>query len=124
MGIWLEQSTRHYRAPQLAGSMSRFELAREQLLGRVRVTLGDEQSAFAYDAGDPIASIARRFEDLRFELVARRLQGEPLTSEESSILDIINEALLESMPKPTPESERVRAAVDEAKLLLAQLRRG
>jgi len=105
--------------------MNRFERACEKMLGRVRATFGErDQSAFAYDAGDPIAAIARRFEDLRFELVARRLQGEPMTPEESSILDMINEALLESMPKPTPESERVGAAMDEAKLLLAQLRRG
>ena len=124
MGIQLEPSTRRYRAPRLAASTNRYDLARKELLGRVRVTLGDGQSAFAYDAGDPIAAIARRFEDLRFELVARRLRGEPLTPEESAILDIINEALLESMPKPTPESEQVRAAVDEAKLLLAKMRRG
>jgi hypothetical protein len=104
--------------------MNRLDLAREELLGRVRVTLGNEQSALSHDAGDPIAAIARRFEDLRFELVARRLRGEPLTPEEGSILDIINEALLEAMPKPAPEPERVRVAVDEAKLLLAQLRRG
>lgn len=124
MGIRLELSTKRYEAPELALSTNRLDRAREELLGRIRVTLGGDQSALVRDVGDPIAAIARRFEDLRFELVPRKLRGEPLTPEESSILDIINEALLESMSKPAPEPEHVRVAVDEAKLLLAKLRHG
>jgi hypothetical protein len=124
MGIRLEHSARRYQAPELATPASRLDLARGELLGRVRYTLGDEQLPLIRDVGDPIAALARRYEDLRFELVARKLEGEPLSPDESSILDAINTALLESMPKPTPEPERVRLALEEAELLLARRRHG
>jgi hypothetical protein len=122
MGIRLERFTRCYRVPQLSVSASLLDLAREALLGRIWVTFGDDQSSLDYAIGDSMAALARRFEDLRFELVPRKLEGDPLSPEEASILDIINDALLKSMPKPTPESERVRVAVDAAKLLFAQRR--
>jgi hypothetical protein len=64
------------------------------------------------------------FEELRFELVTRKLLGDELSAPEEAILGAINAALLESMPRPSPESEQVRAAVDEVKLLLARRRGG
>lgn len=124
MAIRLEHFARNYESPRVTTSTSRLQLAREALLGRVHVTVGEDRSALIHEVGGSISAIARRFEDLRFELVARRLQGKPLSPEEDAILGIINEALLESMPKSPPEPERVRVAVEEAEILLAQMRRG
>lgn len=124
MAIRLEHFARNYESPRVTTSTSRLQLAREALLGRIHVTVGEDRSALIHEVGGSISAIAARFEDLRFELVTRKLEGEPLTPEESAVLDAINEALLESMPKPPPEPERVRVAVEEAKLLLARVRRG
>lgn len=124
MAIPTEHNAQHYQAPTFAPPPSPLELAARVLLGHARVTLGADPFLPTIESGERISDLARRFEDLRFELIKRRFAGESLSPEEEGILAAINDALLESMPAPTPESPQVQAAVEEAKLLLARRRRG
>jgi hypothetical protein len=121
MRVQLEHHTHRYRAPLFVVTTSQMGRARRELLGRSRVILGDEQFFFPnQEIGESIADLAQRHEKLRFELVARKLMGERLSSEEEAVLSAINAGLRESMVEPTPESEQVKAAVEMAKSLLAQ----
>lgn len=124
MLIRLEHGAHRYPAPAFAAPQTTLALARRDLLGQVRVTLGEDQTLPSRDIGERACDLARGFEDLRFDLVARKLDGERLSQEEEAILAAINAALLASMPSPTPESDQVRAAVEEAKILLDRRRRG
>ncbi len=124
MGIRTDHHARRYRTPAFAPPPDPLELAAKFLLGQARVTLGEPSFLPSGESGDRISDLARRFEDLRFELVTRQFKGETLSPEERGILAAINAALLETMPQPTPESEQVRAAVEEAKILIARRRAG
>jgi hypothetical protein len=124
MEFELEHRPHRYRAPTFAPPQSLLAAAGRALLGRVDVTMGEESIAPMGAIGDRAVDLAHRFEELRFELVTRKLLGGELSAIEEAILGAINAALLESMSRPSPESEQVRAAVDEAKVLLARRRGG
>lgn len=124
MGIRLEHTTRRYQTPPFAASMDPLALACKDLLGRARLTLGDEHSLSGADIGETAAERAQRYEALRFELVAKKLGGHKLSAVEGSVLAAINASLRGSMIKPTPESEQVAVAVEAAKFLLSQVRDG
>ncbi|KIG13974.1 hypothetical protein DB30_07390 [Enhygromyxa salina] len=124
MTIRLDDPARRYPAPAFAAPQTTLALARRALLGQVRVTLGEGPTLPPRDIGERASDLARRFEELRFDLVGRKLDGEQLSQEEEAILAAINAGLLASMPTPTPESDQVHAAVEEAKLLLERRRRG
>jgi hypothetical protein len=120
MQLQLEHNAHRYRPPVFVATVSRLSRAHEELLGRARVTLGDEQFFPTREIGESATSLAWRHEALRFELLARKLMGETLSSDEETVLSAINSGLRESMVEPTPESEEVRSAVELAKLLLAR----
>ena len=124
MRIEHEHLTHKYRAPKFAPPQSPIATASRALLGRAQVTLGGEPHSQTGDVGDRAIDIARQFEDLRFELVTRKLVGDPLTPNEQAVLAAINAALFESMVRPDPEPGHVRTAVEEAQLLLARKRNG
>lgn len=124
MGIELEHNAHRYRAPTFAPLPSLLAAASRALLGRVEVTMGEEPASNMGAIGDRVVDLAHGFEELRFELVTRKLLGDALSTTEEAILGAINAALLESMPRPSPESAQVHAAVDEVKLLLARRRSG
>jgi hypothetical protein len=66
----------------------------------------------------------RYVEPLRNELAYRRLMDEPLSRKEQLVLTILNLLLSELFQKPSPEPPAVTQAVEEAKLLLHQMKHG
>lgn len=59
MGIRLEHTARRYRTPAFVSSTTPLALARRDLLGRARVTLGDEQALSGEDIGETRREIFR-----------------------------------------------------------------
>lgn len=103
------------------------EVRLHQVLARVMrmTTRASGESLSVADSGQPtVDEFVRRFDDVRSELVGRKLRGESLSSEEQLVLDLINDALRSTMTPPRAESERVRTAVEEADLILRDLQSG
>lgn len=101
----------------------RFQQALAQALARLLQRATDDDLVLG-DSGFPMPEeFARRFEDVRDMLVERKLRGKDLAPDEDLVLREINAALQATMVKPAEDLSQVRAALEEAELLLHGSRR-
>lgn len=90
-------------------------LALKEVGGRfTSIDLGDSDAA-------GLEHFLRQYEGLRHELMLRRVRGETLGAVEDAVLHFLNAELEVHLPRPERRPADVSAAVQEAKLLLAEL---
>lgn len=68
-----------------------------------------------------IDQLLRQHESVRHDLMLRRVRGETLSPVEEAVLNFLNSELEAHLPRPEQRPADVTAAVQEAKLLLAEL---